>query len=120
MDCRLLYTRKRHVRFKVTVDDLFFNIDTAIPCGLIITELATNSFKHAFPKQAEGEIAIELHRKDDMFHLSVRDNGVGLPHGFRPREDTIVRASAHTYAGKTTRGNCGDEIRSRYRNKYRI
>lgn len=70
------------VRFKVTVDDLFFNIDTAIPCGLIITELATNSFKHAFPKQAEGEIAIELHRKDDVYHLSIRDNGVGLPLGF--------------------------------------
>lgn len=74
--------KKATVRFKVAVDDLFFNIDTAIPCGLIITELVTNSFKHAFPKQAEGEVSIELHRKDDMFHLSVKDNGVGLPPGF--------------------------------------
>jgi len=74
--------KKATVRFKVTVDDLFFNIDTAIPCGLIITEIVTNSFKHAFPKQAEGEIALALHRKDDMFQLSVRDNGVGLPLDF--------------------------------------
>jgi PAS domain S-box-containing protein len=74
--------KKATVRFKVAVDDLFFDIDTAIPCGLIITELATNSFKHAFPKQTDGELSIELHQKEDMFHLSVKDNGVGLPQDF--------------------------------------
>ena len=91
--------RKATVRFKVIVDDLFFNIDTAIPCGLIITELVTNSFKHAFPKQTEGEIALELHRKDELFHLSVRDNGAGLPPGFDPaKTQSLGLQLIHTLA----------------------
>ncbi|MBF0558761.1 MAG: PAS domain S-box protein [Nitrospirae bacterium] len=76
--------RKTDIRLKVTVDDIFFNIDTAIPCGLIITELVTNSFKHAFGKREKGEISVELRQNGGIFNLLVRDDGVGLPEGFVP------------------------------------
>ena len=60
------------------VEDINFNIETAIPCGLIITELVTNSIKYAFLKR-NGVITVELRRKEDKLKLTVSDNGIGLP-----------------------------------------
>jgi two-component sensor histidine kinase len=66
--------------------DISLDVDTTIPCALIINELVSNSLKHAFPasRRAEGagEICIDLHRDIDRFLLTVSDNGVGLPEGF--------------------------------------
>ena len=66
------------VSLKTHVDDILLGIDTAIPCGLIINELVSNSLKHAFPDK-HGEILVNLHRDDGKFTLAVRDNGVGFP-----------------------------------------
>lgn len=56
------------------------DIDTAIPCGLIINELVSNSLKYAFPKGGKGEIRIGLSPDEKgRYVLFVRDNGVGLP-----------------------------------------
>lgn len=69
------------VRLVVRADDIHLGIDTAMPCGLIINELFSNALKHAFPAGRSGEINVELRRDDDgAYTLSVRDNGVGLPH----------------------------------------
>jgi two-component sensor histidine kinase len=56
-----------------------FNIDKAIPCGLMVNELVVNAFKHAFPRKKGGSIAISLKRKKETEELSVRDDGVGMP-----------------------------------------
>ena len=45
---------------KITVENVFLGVDTAIPCGLIINELVCNSLKHAFPQEQKGEIQIDL------------------------------------------------------------
>jgi len=66
------------INVKVRVDDVMLNIETAIPCGLIINELVTNSIKYAFPDDG-GEITVEVHRNGDLYTLIVSDNGVGLP-----------------------------------------
>lgn len=59
-----------------------FSIDQAIPLGLIINELVSNSFKHAFPDGKNGEITIEIKvMGNDEYQLIVRDNGVGLISG---------------------------------------
>lgn len=64
---------------EVKAVDVNFDIQTSIPLGLIINELYCNILKHAFPKQKEGKIVIELNHKDnDDFQLTVSDNGVGL------------------------------------------
>ncbi|MEW6261656.1 MAG: GAF domain-containing protein [Thermodesulfobacteriota bacterium] len=56
------------------------NLDQAIPCGLVLNELLTNSLKHAFPDSRAGEIAITVGRDGGgRIILTVRDNGVGLP-----------------------------------------
>jgi two-component sensor histidine kinase len=64
-------------------------IDSAVPCGLLINEMVSNSLKHAFPEGQGGEIHILLHSDDaDNITLVVGDNGVGLPDGldFRKAE----------------------------------
>ncbi len=68
------------VSVKVNVDNVSLSVDTAIPCGLIINELVSNSLKYAFPSGRAGEICIELHLdREKYFNLRVSDNGIGLP-----------------------------------------
>ena len=73
-------TQASSVALHVDIDPLFLSVETAIPCGLIINELITNAFKHAFPNGKSGEIYVGLQRlADGQLTLSIRDNGVGLP-----------------------------------------
>jgi two-component sensor histidine kinase len=73
------------IAIHVNIQDVFLDIDTAIPCGLLINELVSNSFKHAFPSPvsqasaAEGRIQVDLTQEGDQFVLVVADNGVGVP-----------------------------------------
>lgn len=74
------------ISFKIQVDELFLDIDTAITCGLIINELVSNSLKYAFPpalttqRESSNQIYLELKAtSNDQFTIIVRDNGVGLP-----------------------------------------
>ncbi|MCK4910825.1 MAG: ATP-binding protein, partial [Thermodesulfovibrionales bacterium] len=67
----------------VTVDDIDLDIDTLVPCGLIINELLTNALIHAFEGQDKPEIRIEMLRADkNNISLTISDNGKGLPDGF--------------------------------------
>jgi PAS domain S-box-containing protein len=68
------------ITLKVNVDNVFLGVDAAVPCGLIINELVSNSLKYAFPSGKEGEIRIEIHaEKGSHLVLSVCDNGIGFP-----------------------------------------
>ncbi|MCB0401175.1 MAG: ATP-binding protein [Flavobacteriales bacterium] len=55
-----------------------FDIDRAIPCGLIVNEIVSNAYKHAFPKIYQGRIEVSVLCRDDQFHILIKDNGVGL------------------------------------------
>lgn len=68
------------VKQVINVDNVFLEIDVAVPCGLIINELISNSLKYAFPDNTVGEVRIELQsNKEYGYTLFVSDNGVGLP-----------------------------------------
>ncbi len=57
-------------------------MDNAVPLGIIINELVSNSLKYAFPEKNDGEIKIKLHREEgsnNSFILIVSDNGIGIP-----------------------------------------
>lgn len=89
--CRSYEVNANVVQLKTDLHAVFLGVDTAIPCGLILNELVSNSLKHAFPpplsspspaegKEGGGEIHIELRSEGNgKFTLMVRDNGVGLP-----------------------------------------
>jgi len=70
------------VKLNLNMGQVFLGIDKAVPCGLIINELITNSLKHAFPDGKEGEIRVDLISHEDGVELIISDNGVGLPEGF--------------------------------------
>ncbi|MFN6569289.1 sensor histidine kinase [Dendronalium sp. ChiSLP03b] len=64
-------------------EHILLGLDTAIPCGLIIHELVSNSLKYAFPAGRKGEISIEIREiVVGEILLNVRDNGIGLPSNF--------------------------------------
>lgn len=74
--------KRRNVRLVFRAEGILCDIDTALPCGLILSELVSNSLKHAFPDERNGEIRIQLNLIEDRWmELAVSDNGVGPPEG---------------------------------------
>jgi len=82
---------KAHLILEIE-EKTFFNMDTAVPLGIIVNELVSNSLKHAFPSRDKGKIQIKLCKeesrnfenkrignKDTSFVLAVSDNGIGIP-----------------------------------------
>ncbi|MEA2006528.1 MAG: PAS domain S-box protein [Acidobacteriota bacterium] len=70
---------KERIEFEVDVDDVFLDINKAIPCGLIINELVSNSLKHAFPNHMKGKVSVEMLKENGKHILSVKDTGIGFP-----------------------------------------
>jgi len=71
------------IALRMDVKDISLRIDVAIPCGLIINELISNSLKYAFPQGREGGIKIALRSiNKNKIELKVKDNGIGLPEDF--------------------------------------
>jgi PAS domain S-box-containing protein len=82
---RALFGSERPIRFSVQAVGAEVDLDTAIPCGLILNELITNAFQHAFrgdrPHCGQGqcEVVVTVKREGGELILTVSDNGVGLP-----------------------------------------
>jgi two-component sensor histidine kinase len=70
------------LKLDINIDGDVIPVDQAVPCGLIINELLSNSIKHAFPDERTGEVRIELRGEDRSYSLVVADNGVGIPRSF--------------------------------------
>lgn len=73
---------------KVTTDigDVVLNINIAVPCGLILNELLTNCYKHAFTGKGQGTIHVSFKQERETYTLSVSDNGIGLASGYQEKE----------------------------------
>ena len=69
------------IKLSINVEKLLIDIDTAIPIGLIVTELVTNALKYAFPTGRAGEIKINFQAEEQLI-LSISDDGVGFPEDF--------------------------------------
>ncbi|MBN2410565.1 PAS domain S-box protein [candidate division KSB1 bacterium] len=67
------------ILFTIEGQDLYLDINKAIPCGLIINELVTNSIKYGFPDSDQGEVIIRLSSKNGENCICVQDSGIGLP-----------------------------------------
>ena len=74
-----LYSVDGLIELKIDVDDIYLDINTSIPLGLIVNEVVTNSLKHAFPDGRAGVIHVDFHKTDDHYEFKVKDNGIGFP-----------------------------------------
>jgi two-component sensor histidine kinase len=74
------------VSWNVSIEPVSLTVDRAIPAGLILNELISNAFKHAFPDGRKGSLSIEGRRSDGSVVLEVRDDGAGMPEGADPAQ----------------------------------
>ena len=76
-----LYENK--INLDLNIEPVNLALDQAIPCGLILNELISNSLKYAYPDEKKGTIAIHVHEENKRIHMRVEDFGIGLPVDFK-------------------------------------
>lgn len=70
----------QNIELQLNINPVSLNVETAQPCGLIVNEVISNIFKHAFPERNNGKISVDLYeRESGEIYLKIADNGVGLP-----------------------------------------
>lgn len=77
------------VELETRIEPIRLDVDTAIPLGLILNELISNSLKHAFPEGQSGRIDVSLQKQGDALRLKVADNGIGIPQARNPGKPTF-------------------------------
>ena len=100
------------------------NLNQAVPCALIINELVSNSFEHAFEGLDKGKINISLRIKDETFSLMVKDDGVGLSEGWDIEQfDTVGFTLIKTLIGQLDglldhKNSSGAEFTIKFKKEY--
>ena len=74
-----IFDAENWITVTIVMDSLELDVDTAIPIGLIVNELLTNSLKYAFPNKKNGIINVSLKLEGTQLFLQVSDNGIGKP-----------------------------------------
>jgi hypothetical protein len=72
-------TDPNKIKLNMDIGDIMLDINTAIPLGLIVNELVSNSMKHAFPNNKQGKIYIKFNLDNGDYSMIISDNGVGFP-----------------------------------------
>ncbi|MEP0862218.1 MAG: sensor histidine kinase [Ignavibacterium sp.] len=70
---------KKELMINYKMDSVFTDFDLAIPVGLIVNEIITNSIKHAFIERPKGKIDISLEKNKSKIKLTIKDDGIGVP-----------------------------------------
>jgi len=73
------YGVRPHINLMLNLDEVYLNMETAVPLGIIIIEIISNSLKYAFPNDMAGEIAVNLTNNNGQYELIISDNGIGIP-----------------------------------------
>ncbi len=128
---RMSAGRKAPINIQLNAGGMHLGLDTALPCGLIVTELVSNSLKYAFPdKSKPGNIIVSISQTEDgEFSLVVWDDGVGLPDDFKPEECkslgmrlvTMLTDQLHGELYFDGKGGTKTEVKfkeSQYKNRY--
>lgn len=107
----------------VEASNIFLDINSAVPCGLIINEVFSNACKHAFTGREKGKIDITFRKHEEEFELEIRDDGSGLPAGTDPAKvqslgmNLVQALSSQLGAALEYLGNPGFGIRLRFAEK---
>jgi two-component sensor histidine kinase len=71
-------TGQDRIQLDLQVADLYLDMDTLVPLGLIINEMVSNSLKHAFTGNGSGKLSISLDKQENRYQLTIADDGAGL------------------------------------------
>jgi two-component sensor histidine kinase len=82
----LIHTSRLKCRGNKDISDVHVDISSAIPLALIVNELITNAYKHAFTKNKNGSIEVSLSEKDKQVILVIKDNGKGFDKNIVPKK----------------------------------
>jgi two-component sensor histidine kinase len=85
-----MYHKDGRVNVSVIGDGIKVNLARAVPLGLLLNELLSNSYKHAFPGDTAGRLAISLNEAAGGIHIQVKDTGPGLPPSFDYRTSATL------------------------------
>jgi two-component sensor histidine kinase len=108
--------RTDKIKFHTQIEELKLHTDTAIPLGMILNELISNSLKYAFKGKETGDIWVIMKKNDNELLLQVKDNGIGLPVDFNPEKSSsfgyeIIKAfSQKLKARMNIDGNNGTDV----------
>jgi two-component sensor histidine kinase len=81
-----IYTTTTAITTAIETENISVDITQAVPCGLILNELISNAFIHAFPDRGEGRINVSLNKNEEnRMALLVTDDGIGMPESFDHR-----------------------------------
>lgn len=78
------------VKISTDINDVSLTINSAIPCGLILNELLTNSYKHAFKDKTDRQIHVSFEKENSTILMRVKDNGIGLPPNYKEKQSLGV------------------------------
>lgn len=78
---------QEYINLELEYDSFQLNVNQAVPCALILNEIISNSYEHAFTESNEGTIEVAMKEKDDTIFVSVKDDGKGLPDNFYDRKN---------------------------------
>ena len=108
-----LYSQDTLITYEIDAEEILVQISLAIPLGLIVNEIVTNSIQHAFPNYEKGRIDISCNIKDSSVELIIRDNGIGMPDTYYSDEpkslgiqliDTLVKQIRGSYEVRNHQG----------------
>lgn len=111
------YNIEKKITLDIDADPLYFDINTAIPFGLILNEIVSNSIKHAFPDNYEGRIKVTLKKNKNTIVFIVKDNGIGIPSELDPTSSdslglTLIQLLSEQLDGSISiSGENGTEIK---------
>jgi len=78
-----IFSRTGHeIHCKITPEEVFLPVDQALPCALVVNEILSNAYKHAFKGREEGTIEISAVQASGHISITIRDDGIGLPDHF--------------------------------------
>ncbi len=113
------------LKVNLDVDPINLDVDSAIPLGLILNELVSNTFKYAFTESKEKQLSIAIKKASDAIHLKIADNGVGLPEDFDPKQSKsfglkLVQTLAHKLDAEMTIANSNGTMIDMEIKKYQL
>lgn len=100
-----MFADTKSIQVEVEADNIQFDIDTAIPLGLIVNELVSNAYKYAFDNRKSGIITIQVRKLNGFdYELKVNDNGIGLPENFDPKKSKSLGLKLVSILSRQLRG----------------